>query len=88
MINNLVKDLEREGMEATVVVGKDSMSKVLNYSKKYRRPVLEDARGTYFGQLGAKGVPYFAVTDRDGKRISDMSGGSTNVGVMRNELGI
>jgi thiol-disulfide isomerase/thioredoxin len=86
MINKLVSDLSREGVKATVVIGKDSMNEVLNYSKSYEAPILVDANGYYFDKIGAKGVPYFAVANREGKRISEMSGGYQYVNQMRAQL--
>lgn len=88
MINDLVKDLNREGVKATVIIGKDSMSKVIDYSKKYDTSVLEDANGSYYNQIGVRGVPYFVVINRSGKRISEKSGGNTDVYRMRAELDI
>jgi len=39
-------------------------------------------------QIGAKGVPYFAVTNRSGKRIEEMAGGYRTVRDMRQQLDI
>lgn len=86
MINDLVSDLQRDGIKATVVIGKDSMKNVLDYSKRYKVPILADASGGFFSEMGAKGVPYFAVSNKHGKRVSEMSGGYYDVNQMRAQL--
>jgi thiol-disulfide isomerase/thioredoxin len=86
MINELVKSASNDGVKATVVIGKDAMAKVLNYSKHYDAPILADANGSFFKQIGARGVPYFVVTDSNGKRMSEMSGGYHSVDQMRTQL--
>ncbi len=88
MINNLVSELDRDGISATVVIGKDSMNNVLEYSKRYKGAILADANGRYFKDIGAKGVPYFAVSDGNGKRLAEMSGGYKDVQQMRAQLDI
>ena len=88
MINSLVSELGREGVNTTIVIGKDSMKNVLDYSKRYDMAILADANGRFFKSIGAKGVPYFAVTDTNGKRISEMSGGYRSIDQMRAELEI
>ena len=86
MINQLVSKVNNDGIEATVVIGNDSMRKVLDYSKNYDTPILADASGAFFDQIEAKGVPFFVVTDSNGKRISEMSGGYPSVEKMRSQL--
>ncbi len=88
MINDLVSELGRDGISSKVVIGKDSMDNVLDYSKRYDMAILADANGRFFSRLGAKGVPYFAVTDGSGKRVSEMSGGYKSVDQMRAQLDI
>lgn len=88
MINRLVSDLNRDGVKATVVIGKDSMRDVLSYSKRFESSILVDANGNYFDKIDARGVPYFAVTNGAGKRITTMSGGYHSVDDMRAQLGI
>jgi thiol-disulfide isomerase/thioredoxin len=86
MINELVKSASDDGIKATVVIGNDAMKKVLAYSKRYDAPILADASGAFFDQIGAKGVPYFVVTDSNGKRLSEMSGGYHSADQMRSQL--
>lgn len=86
MINNLVSSVNDDGIQATVVIGNDDMREVLDYSKRYDAPILADASGAFFDQIGAKGVPYFVVTDSAGKRISEMSGGFHSAEKMRAQL--
>ncbi len=88
MINELSAQLDREGIQASIVIGKDSMDKVLEYSKRFDQKVLIDSSGRYFSQIGARGVPYFAVTNQSGKRLEEMSGGYREVSHMREQLGI
>jgi len=88
MINELVSELDDEGIKATVIIGKDSIEEVLDDSKRYEVPILADASGRFFRDIGAKGVPYFAVSNSDGKLISEMSGGYLEVKHMREQLDI
>jgi thiol-disulfide isomerase/thioredoxin len=88
MINDLFGDLTAEGISTSIVIGKDSMTKVLAYSREYTSSILVDASGDYFRKIGAEGVPYFAVTNRAGKRINTMSGGYRSVREMRAQLDI
>ncbi len=88
MINDLSAELDKEGIKASIVIGKDSMDNVLDYSKRFNQKVLIDSSGRYFNEIGAKGVPYFAVTNQSGKRIEEMSGGYREVRHMREQLGI
>ena len=88
MINELSAQLDREGIQASIVIGKDSIDKVLEYSKRFDQKVLIDSSGRYFSQIGARGVPYFAVTNQSGKRLEEMSGGYREVSHMREQLGI
>ncbi|MFT6407120.1 MAG: thiol-disulfide isomerase/thioredoxin [Arenicella sp.] len=86
MINDLISSVSKDGIEATVVIGNDTMRKVLDYSKRYDAPILADANGVFFDQIGAKGVPYFVVTNSAGKRIAEMSGGYHRAEQMRAQL--
>ena len=88
MINDLVKELEQKGISSSIVIGKDSKRNVLDYSKHYETSILVDSDGVFFDKVGANGVPYFAVSDKKGKRISHMSGGYTTVERMRDKLNI
>ena len=81
-------ELDKEGIKASIVIGKDSMDNVLDYSKRFNQKVLIDSSGRYFNEIGAKGVPYFAVTNQSGKRLEEMSGGYREVRHMREQLGI
>ena len=49
---------------------------------------LADDDNAFFNKVGANGVPYFAVNNKKGKRISDMSGGYTTVGRMRDKINL
>ena len=87
-INDLVEELESEGISAKIVVGKDSMNEVLDYSKRFNSTILEDSSGRFFSALPARGVPYFAVANQNGKIISELSGGYKAVSDMRAMLDI
>lgn len=88
MIEELSNQLKKEGIQASIVIGKDSMDNVLEYSKHFNQEVLIDSSGRYFNEISAKGVPYFAVTNQSGKRVEEMSGGYRQVSHMREQLRI
>ena len=88
MINSLVEELESEGVSAKIVVGKDSMKAVMDYSKRFDSTILEDSSGRFFNALPTRGVPYFVVANESGKIVSDLSGGYRTVRDMRAVLDI
>ncbi|MEM9303361.1 MAG: TlpA disulfide reductase family protein [Pseudomonadota bacterium] len=85
-INALGHQLEAEGMTVRLVVGSDTMSAVREYARKFDRRVLLDPDGAYFNESGLRGVPYFAVTDADGRILEARYGGRTTVAGMREFL--
>ncbi|GAA6138564.1 hypothetical protein NBRC116583_23110 [Arenicella sp. 4NH20-0111] len=87
-IIELTNELEQEGISAQVVIGHDSLDNVKTHSKRYAFPVFEDASGLFYKSSNIRGVPYFAVTDSDGRIVDHMSGGYKNVETMRNMLNI
>lgn len=88
MINNLVDDLKKDGLEAHVIVGHDEVEKLQGFGKRFRVPVLLDPDKTFFETVDVEAVPYFAVTDGDGTILEEMRGANTSVQVMRDRLNI
>ncbi len=86
MIISLVKELEKEGVVTTVVLGMDANEKLIPYAQSFPFPVLLDDGQAYFKKLGGGGVPFFAVSNGKGKIIARHSGAYDDVQPMRNKL--
>jgi thiol-disulfide isomerase/thioredoxin len=87
-IEGLVNDVKRDGYSTAVVVGKDNEASISNYAEKFSFSVLTDVNGAYYRKLDLKGVPYFAVTDSQGKLLQDLYGGYSRVSDLRRDLDI
>lgn len=87
-IKSLVKQLEAEGVSATVIVGKDRASAVTAYADTFPFPVLLDANGGFYNSANLKGVPYYAVINSNAEIVNDFYGGYSTVNQFRDKLKI
>ncbi|WP_087017378.1 peroxiredoxin family protein [Thaumasiovibrio subtropicus] len=85
-IISLVHALRQEGIPVEVVIGKDSITEVREYARKYPFPVSYDAGGDRYRNMRVPGVPYFRVINASGKSIKSLSGGFNSVGQLRAAL--
>ncbi len=85
-IISLKNQLEKEGMEVKVIVGKDSQKETEKYASDYPFPTLLDADGKFFRKTKQSGVPFFLVSNNKGKIINDLTGGTTSIKVLREKL--
>lgn len=87
-IIELAKTLSDEGIEVNVIVGQDSQKETEKYAASYPFPVLLDPQGEFFKKAKQRGVPFFMVSDRKGKVVSKMAGGTPHIPTMRDKLKI
>ncbi len=88
MIQALRNELMAEGIQVDVVVGNDSRSQILQYAQDFSFPVFTDVSGAFYREQDMEAVPYFVVTDQLGEIRTEYRGGYTQVGHMRQALGI
>jgi thiol-disulfide isomerase/thioredoxin len=87
-IISLKNQLEIEGMEVKIVVGKDSQKATEKYASTYPFATLLDADGKFFKNSRQKAVPFFLVSNNKGKVIRELSGGTTNMVALRKKLNL
>ncbi len=87
-IISLKDQLESEGMEVKIIVGQDSLVATKKYASTYPFPTLLDAEGDFFDKTKKTGVPFFLVSDNKGKIVNSLTGGTEDVRIMRNKLGL
>ncbi|CAH0533377.1 hypothetical protein VST7929_01243 [Vibrio stylophorae] len=88
MIVQMKAQLEQEGIPMQVVIGNANGSQVQQYAAQFPFNVALDPMGAYSHQLENKGVPYFVVFNKKGKRVSDYGGAYLQVDAMRGALEI
>ncbi|WP_299871320.1 redoxin family protein [uncultured Cocleimonas sp.] len=87
-IIDMAKTLKDEGVDVKVIIGKDTQQATEKYAASYPFPVLLDPSGEFFEKAQQRGVPFFMVSDREGKVVNNMAGGTTDVVAMRDMLKI
>lgn len=87
-IVSLTKELQKEGVDVKVIVGTDSPEATVKYAKGYPFPVYLDADSSFYKKADQPGVPFYLVTDKNGKITNSEIGGYLNVKVMREKLEI
>jgi len=87
-INSLARELKSEGVPVAIVIGHDKLAAVKAYAKDYSEPIYDDSGGEFYRAIGIRGVPFFAITDSNGKIKTTYSGGYSNVAKMRTALKI
>ena len=87
-IIDMAKTLKDEGVDVKIIVGQDTQKATEKYATSYPFPVLLDPNGEFFKKANQRGVPFFMVSDRKGKVVSKMAGGTTHIPTMRDKLKI
>ncbi len=87
-IISLTNELQLEGINVKVIVGKDELKTTKEYADKYPFPVLLDPDGKFFNKTSQRGVPFFLVSNRKGEITNEMSGGIPDVDRMRKKLNL
>jgi thiol-disulfide isomerase/thioredoxin len=88
MVAQLREVLTREGRPVTVVMGMDEPAALEAHARDLGYPVLLDVDGRVERDAGIRGVPYFIVTDRQGRIVSRQAGAYDAVEPNRRALGI
>ena len=88
MIVQLTQQLQAEGVEVNLVIGKDSDSTIEEYAKGYPFPVYADADGSFYEQAKLQGVPSFVVYTNSGDITERKAGYYGSAVAQRKALGI
>ncbi len=78
--------LQAQGIETTVVVGLDERAELEAYARDFPFPVYIDTDRKFYDQLSTRGVPYFAIWQRDRKISEDIAGRPESVQDLRHFL--
>jgi hypothetical protein len=74
VILEAAEHLRAQGIETTVVIGLDDRAEIEAYARDFPFPVYLDPDRKFYEQLDTRGVPYFALWQRDRKIIEDIAG--------------
>ncbi len=85
-IISLTEELQSEGIDVKVIVGKDTLKTTKKYASSYPFPVLLDPKGNFYNKAKQRGVPFFLVSNKKGNITNKIVGGYPNVSAMRDKL--
>lgn len=74
VILEAAEHLRAQGIETTVVIGLDDRAEIEAYARDFPFPVYLDPDRKFYEQLDTRGVPYFALWQRDRRIAEDIAG--------------